>query len=367
MKKRKVTNVGELYAAINEPADEPVSIVLAPGTYTLFDNGPETRGRLELRKDMSLSGVRGNRSKVTIDAHLLPKSSFEMSFVGAGAQKTGAIRIGRGNHTIEWLTVLGNTFSVAGIAADLIDTDTRDTVISVEQVVSSGSLRGLDVRNIGTAMAGRIIVAEILDNDFSGKLDEDPKQSEAIRLVNFIGAEGGKIHAVMSGNTFHDSPVGCFMGNNRSNSGLVEVHSTSDEFKNNEAGCVIVGAIVSTGTTRSATTIFDAHESKFTKNTGSFPSTSPFPKPRGGIVAVGAEILAGTTASDNTAVIVLRDCKVSDNEDKDFEAFGARSTGSIAGTTNNKVTISLRQGNAQVVAPPPDAATPPNTVTVIHS
>ena len=371
MKKKNVSTVAELYAAINDPAnDGGVTIVLAPGKYVLSATAPgaaPTGGRLELRRDMSLIGVRGDSSAVKIDASdklLMPESSFKMSFVGAPGQKTGAIRIGRGNHIIEWLTILGNTFSVAGIATDLTDTDAKDTVIRVEQVVSSGSLRGLDVRNIGTAMAGRIIVAEILNNDFSGELDaQTPTQSEAIRLVNFIGADGGEIHAVMHKNKFHGSPIGCFMGNNRSNSGLVEVRSNVDHFEDNEAGCVIVGAIVSTGTTKFATTTFDAHGSQFINNTGSFPSTSPFPTPRGGIVALGAEILDGTTASDNTVRIVLRGCQVKDNQNKDFEAFGARSTGSIAGTTNNKVTISLKPVSAEVVRT--ESGT--NTVTVIRS
>ena len=375
MKKKNVSTVAELYAAINDPAnDGGVTIVLAPGTYTLFDNGQEPRGRLELRRDMSLIGVRGNRSAVVIDAKSLPPSSFTMSFVGAPGQKTGAIRIGRGNHFIAWLTIEGNTSSVAGIATDLTDTGPKDTVIRVEHVVSSGSLRGLDVRNIGTAMAGRAIVAEILHNDFSGKLDQPQQQSQAIRLVNFIGADGGKIHAVMSGNTFHNSPIGCFMGNNRSNSGLVEVRSTNDHFEDNEAGCVIVGANVSTGTTKFATTTFDAHGSDFKDNTQSFPSTSPFPTPRGGIVALGAEILDGATALDNTVQIVLRGCKVRGNQNKDFEAFGARSSGSITGTTNNKVTISFKPASVQVLGtdsqPSQPAGTLPadlNKVTVIPS
>jgi hypothetical protein len=372
MRKKNVSTVAELYAAIKDPANDPVNgvgvtIVLAPGTYTLFDNGPETHGRLELRKNMSLIGVNGNPSAVKIDASSLPDSSFKLFFEGISAQQnTGAIRIGRGNHFIASLTVVGKSNSAAGIETDLTDAGSKDTVIRVEHVVSSGSRRGLDVRNIGPAMAGRIIVAEIEGNDFSGEpLGTQP--SEAIRLVNFLGAEGGKIHAVMNGNRFHRSPIGCFVGNNRSHSGLVEVRSNLDTFDDNEAGCVIVGAVVSgtNGTTKLATTTFDAHGSDFKNNTRTFPITGPY---RGGIVALGADVLDATaTASDNTTLIVLRGCQVKDNQNQNFEAFGARTTGPITGATNNKVVIALKQGNAEVVPPPPDAATPPNTVTVIHS
>ena len=70
-----------------------------------------------------------------------------------------------------------------------------------------------------------------------------------------------------------------------------------------------------------------------------------------------------------TAVIVLRGCQITDNQNNAFEAFGARSTGSIAGTTNNKVTISIKQGTVEPVRTDsqPSEATVTNTVTVIHS
>jgi hypothetical protein len=361
MKKKNVTTVEELYAAINDTANEGFNIVLAPGTYVLSatePGGPPPPlrlfgGRLELQRDMSLIGVKGNSSAVVIDAKSLPDPSFKnLTIGGLSGQNTGAIRIGRGSNSIEWLTIVGKPNSASGIETDLTGTDPQEaTHIRVEHVVSSGSRRGLDVRNIGAAMAGRIIVAEIFNNDFSaGLLAGQP--SEAIRLVNFFGPDGGKIHAVMSGNRFHDSPTGCFVGNNRTNFGLVEVRSNQDTFEDNEAGCVIVGAIISAGTigtTKLTTTTFDAHGSDFVNNTGSFPPTGPFPTYRGGIVALGAEVQDPTTASDNTALIVLQNCRVSGNQNQGFEAFGARSTGAIAGTTNNKVTISLKNVSTNVV------------------
>jgi hypothetical protein len=375
MKKRKVLNVEELYAAINDPANEPVNIVMATGTYVLKADAPGGRGgRLELQRDMSLIGVNGNRSAVKIDTSSLPLSSFNVSFGPGVPTRTGAIRIGRGSNAIEWLTIIGNVHSAADIETDLADTDPAPpTVIQVKHVVSGGSSRGLDVRNIGPAMHDRIIIAEIVDNDFSSGIDADG-QHEAIRLVNFVGADRGKIDAVMHKNTFHHSSTGCFVGNNRTSSGVIKVRSNLDHFEQNGVGCVIAGAIVQSGTQKSNTITFDAHGSKFLDNTGPFQNTGPFPAYSGGILALGAELIAPATASDGTVLIVLRGCKVSGNQNKDFEAFGARSTGGGTTGTNNKVTISLKNESAQVLGtdsqPSQPAGTLPadlNKVTVISS
>jgi hypothetical protein len=244
--------------------------------------------------------------------------------------------------------------SASGIGTDL--GGAANTKVRIAHVISGGSTRGLDVRNMGPAMARRRIDAEIVDNDFSSGSTAIPPRS-AIRLVNFIGADGGQIHAVMSGNLFHHSQSGCFAGNNRSNSGIVNVRSNGDRFEDNEVGCSIVGANVTSGTTNSASTTFEAHGSKFMNNTV-------------GILAVGAEAGGQTNvAFDNTVMVSLVGSKASNNQDKDFEAVGAQSTAGIAGT-NNKVTIELKGVSKQIDVvktdsqPPEPALT--NTVTVIR-
>jgi len=227
----------------------------------LFDNGPETRGRLELQKNMSLIGKKGDKSAVKIDTSLLLDSSFKGFDGGPQTQRTGAIRIGRGSNSISWLTILGNPASASGIDTDLPGTE--PTKVTVAHVVSGGSSRGLDVRNFGTANALRRIDAVIIDNDFSsGDTAAPPK--EAIRLVNFIGAQHGEIHAVLRRNTFHDSFIGLFAGNNKTSSGLVDVRSNGDHYEHNAVGCVIVGAsVLSPATTDNSFTSFFAARSHF--------------------------------------------------------------------------------------------------------
>src|SRR5438128_1292467 len=96
MIRKNVSTVAQLYAAINDPANDGVTIVLAPGPYVLSAAAPgagPTAGRLDLRKNMSLIGVTGDRSAVVIDAHLLPKASFDISFAPVpGIQKTGVMQ-----------------------------------------------------------------------------------------------------------------------------------------------------------------------------------------------------------------------------------------------------------------------------------
>jgi len=78
-----IADVEQLYAAVNDLANEGAGIILAPGTYVLSTlnaagvarpNG----GRLELQQNMSLYGVTGSRSAVVIDATGLPASSMNL-------------------------------------------------------------------------------------------------------------------------------------------------------------------------------------------------------------------------------------------------------------------------------------------------
>lgn len=90
-----VTNVEQLYAAVNDPANAGAVILLSPGRYVLSTtNGAgSTRpnsGRLEFQRDMSLYGILGDRAAVVIDASALPASAFNVSF-----GRTAPARIGR--------------------------------------------------------------------------------------------------------------------------------------------------------------------------------------------------------------------------------------------------------------------------------
>ncbi|MFL5620740.1 MAG: hypothetical protein ACJ79A_20360 [Gemmatimonadaceae bacterium] len=334
-----VASVEQLYATVNAPANAGAALLLAPGTYVLSatDSAGVARpkgGRLELQSDMSLYGVADDRDAVVIDATALPAASVS---VPPPLNRTAPVRIGRGTNTIEWLTILAHPTAAGGIAADL--PGTASTRIRVAHVVSGGSARGVDVRNVGAANAGRRIDAEIVDNEFSGPV-QVIGMSEGIRLVNFVGANGGHIVATLSGNRTHGFQLGCIVANNRSSNAVVEVRSSGDRFFANALGCLIAGGLsqATVGVANSNSTTFEAHGSQFVYDTAAVPGGE-----KGGILVIGGlSTILPNVASYNTVSVALWGSKISGNKGVNFEAFGARNAAlsGIAGT-NNHVTVSL--------------------------
>ena len=364
-----VTDVEQLYSAVNDPANEGAAITLAPGTYVLSakDGAGVARpnaGRLELQRDMSLYGVTGDQSAVVIDATGLPASSLSLPQPQQPTNRTAPVRIGRGSNTIEWLTVFGPPASAAGIAAELEGTPSAR--VRVTHVVSGGTSRGIDVRSSGASMAGRKVDAEIVDNELIG-----PTQvignSEGIRLSNFVGADGGVIVATLSGNRVHGFQLGCIISNNRASNAEVHVRSSGDRFFGNGHGCDIVGGLVTqpTGSANSNSTTFEAHGSQFVDNTINGAES-------GGVFVVGGQSgVQANATSDNTVFVALWGSKVSGNLGVNFRATGANQNprSGLAGT-NNHVTIELhgvsKQIDVQATASLPVDPTNSNTVTVIR-
>ena len=353
-----VTDVEQLYAAVNDPANAGAAIVLAPGTYVLSatNSGGVARpngGRLELQRDMSLSGVSGDRAAVVIDFSALPAASFNV------LGKTSAIRIGRGNNTVEWLTILGNPSSSAGVETDLVDAYPPQAAIA--HVVAHESIRGVDVRNSSVAMNGRSIAVRIEDNDFFGG-------REGIRVLNEVGVTGGQIDVTMSGNRVHDNRVGCIIEHNRASSGTLHVRSSGDRFDHNSLGCLIGGGLVNTfGAANSNTTVFEGHGDAFVDNTVSGGVDA------GGLLVIGAETPnAPNSASHNSVTVQLWGTMVSGNQNADFRAFGARNTGNPPGVSgvDNHTTIELHGVSKQIdvvaVNSMPLDPTGTNTVTILR-
>jgi hypothetical protein len=361
-----VTNVEQLYAAVNNPANAGTDIVLAPGTYVLSttDSSGAARpngGRLELQRDMSLYGDAGNRSAVVIDASALPVSSFNVSF-----GRTAPVRIGRGSNTIESLKIAGNPAAAAGIATEL--TSAATTNIRVAHVVAGGSSRGLDIRNVGAAMIGHRINAEVIDNEFVA-----PSQvigaTEGIRVSNFVGANQGAVFATLSGNRAHGFQIGLIIANNRSSNATLDVQSFGDRFFANTLGTLITGGISqsTTGGANSNVTTFQAHGTQFIDNTTDIPGID-----RGGIrLVAGLSTAKAGMISNNTLNVELWGTKSEGNYPIDFEAYGAYNFAlpGIAGT-NNHTTVTLHGVSRQIVGPvmasfPADAGAT-NSVSIIR-
>ena len=354
-----VTNVEQLYAAVNDPAHVGVNIVLSAtdGAGTARPNG----GRLEFQRDMSLYGVTGDRAAVVIDASALPMAAFNVSF-----GRTAPIRIGRGSNTVEWLTIIGNPAAAAGIATELTGTPT--TKVRVAHVFSNESSRGIDIRNVGASMIGHRIDAEVIDNELVG-----PTQvigmSEGVRVANFVGADNGVVVATLTGNRVYGYQLGCITTNNRSSNASVDVRSSGDRFSGNALGCLIAGGLsqAATGVANSNITTFEAHGTQFVDNTAQIPGIEP-----GGVRVVGGlSTIRANATSDNTVSVDLWGSKVSGNQVVDFEAYGAwtASAPGIAGT-NNHATITLHGVSKQIdvvaSSSSPTELAGTNTVTVIR-
>jgi hypothetical protein len=385
-----VSDVEQLYRAVNEATNAGATVYLYPGVYTLsvFDPIGAQRpngGRLELQRDMSLSGygVDGDRSAVLIDPSRLPDPSFRNSLIPG---RTGVIRVGRGSNAIEWLTIASNRFAAAAIETDLVETDEVGepvpTAIRITHVVAYGIARGVDIRNITGAMAGRHLKADIEDNEFFWGV-------EGIRVINFQGANDGKIIVAMGGNRSHANRLGCIIENNRSSSASISVVSSGDLFDDNGLGCQIGGGLITTaGAAANDNSVrFDAYSSAFKNNTrlDFNPNvTGPDFDDYGGLlVAAGDVQLAGlpNSASRNTVVIRLWDVIIADNvtpanEGRDFVAFGARcnpdicdSPGELAGTQNETV-IQLRglstMLDVEAIDSEPSDPDGTNSVTVVR-
>lgn len=387
-----VNNVEELYAVVNDAGSAGAAVVLAPGVYSLSAIAPggaprPNGGRLELRADMSLYGVVGDRAAVVIDASSLTASSFAVPF-----GRTGVIRVGRGSNTIEWLTIAGQPDAAAAVETDLVLADPQgtpmSTAIRVAHVVAGGRLlpdgstarvdvhgasaRGVDIRNVGTAgMAGRRIEAEIVDTEVFGGV-------EGIRVINFQGAHFGDIAVVMQGNRSYANRLGCIIENNRSNFATIFVRSNGDRFEDNGLGCEVGGALVgAAGSANSNRTIFEARGTHFSNNTRTefFNPTGPAFTDLGGLLVVGAEVVlagAANSASGNTVVVRLWGSKIADNQQFDFHAFGARSSSNPLGLagTHNQAVVELhgvsRSADLMTVDSEPADPQGTNTVTVVR-
>lgn len=356
-----VNNVEDLYTAVNDAANAGATVVLAPGVYMLSVNDPNgvarpNKGRIELQENMSLTGLFGDRSAVTVDASGLPPASFKEP----GVVTTAPIRIGRGSNSVEWITIIGQSTATASIETDLIGMDPAQ--VRVAYVTAHGSARGVDVRNTGAAMSGRVISAEIVESEFFDGL-------EGIRFVDVTGANNASITGRMSGNYLHDNENGCLIENNRASFSTIYVRSTGDLSTGNVTGCVIgAGLAAAPGSSaNNNTTTFEAQGSSFINN------TAPYTLDRGGIVAFAAETPNNPNGgSNNTLTIRLWGCNLYGNQNSDFEAYGARAVGVPEGSvgTNNKTTIELHGVSKFVDIIGADSvpfdATGTNTVTVIR-
>ena len=333
-----VANIEELYSAINRPTIVPTRVILAPGVYMLsaMDSNQMPRpngGRIDLKQDMSIQGVEGDRTAVIIDAINLPSSSYEPD----GLPNTGAVRMGRGNNAVEWLTVRNAVNGIAGIETDISTGAT--SFVRIAHVVSTGNPRGIDIRSFGMAMAGRRVVAQIVDNDlFDNQISPGFAGKQGIRIVT-VNVPSAVMTVEMSNNRSHNNQFGIVVENNGTSNATISVTSMGDRFYQNGLGASIGGGFSLSSQMASNNKVnFSAYGSSFENNDGA----NDFE--RGGFFVFGGQTYAEPmVVSNNSVEVSLRNCIVSNNQFYDLSALGASSEPETIGYpgTNNRATVNL--------------------------
>lgn len=331
-----VANVEELYAAVNDPANAGSRIVMAAGVYFLSatDSGGAARpfgGRLELQENMMLRGVPGDRDAVVIDASNLPASSYAGA---APVTNTGAIRLGRGSNAVEWLTIRNASSGGGGIIVHL--SEPGAAFVRIAHVASYNNPRGIDIRNVGASTTGYLIEAEIVDNDLYNNTRIGT--GAGVRIINAQGAGGSLVIAALSGNRSFNNFFGILVENTGSTKfGAISVTSSGDRFYENGTGALVGGGLGRA--TDNNTVDFTAFGSVIENNNGA----NSFD--RGGLIVIGGENTSVPNGvSNNTATVVLRKCRLRNNQQYDLAAFGARSSPVTIGSpgNNNQVKITLQ-------------------------
>lgn len=339
-----IRNVEELYIAVNNPQNVGATLVLAPGAYPLSANDPFNAprlkgGRIEFQPDMTIRGVEGDRTLVTINAASLPMSSFPNTN-GPNA----AIRMGVGHNALQWLTVRDAVNGQANIDTGLQAVNPADTSIVLAHIASTGSARGANILNFGNQTSNQTIKADIDDCDF---FENTAGVSEGIRIGNFVGALGSIVNVRMSGNRAWGQKTGGLIVNNTANQSRINIVSSGNQFYGNGAGTIIDGGFTA-GIGRADGNVinFEGHGDSYLRN------TAVTDLDHGGLVVLGAENVStsGGGGSNNTVSVQLWGVRTARNTESDLYAVGARSN-SVPGvdptrSQNNHVTLTIK-GNGQ--------------------
>lgn len=329
-KKVYVSNLDELYAAVNDPGNAGSEVILAAGTYVLNASYPNG-GRLELQTDMTLRGQHGNSDAVFIDQSSLPTTSLVLALGG----RTGGIRMGKGTNSLEWLSLKGadvsaNPFSV--INTDLFSLETWINISHVKVDVN-GCVIGINLRNRLAEHSGRKIYATLEDNEVFNAVNFNGF-GVAAQIAN--GASGSLIKVTMKKNYIHGNKVGlltfCSAQNATVINSRIEITSHADRIEGNGCGIDFSGAVNQTTTTVANynTAILKMYGSTISNNN---PPGVPQLTPVNGAFPGAMTLTAGHNsvnniggfdrASNNIMLVECTGCTISNNGPTDIYAYAA--------------------------------------------
>jgi len=370
-KKVYVSNVEELYAAINDPANAGTTLVLASGTYSLSAAYPKG-GRLELQHNMSLVGQQGHAEQVIIDATNIPASSLTLPPVAGFpvAVRTGVMRMGDGKNSLEWMTIQNDP---SHLIRSLVQTDIVATPIAeirIAHTIMKGASIGLSVGNFSGMANGRVVEAKIEDNEILNNITLTGNGT-GIQIVNHTGTNDASVMATLSRNYIHDNKVGMIISNISSQHCAIEIKSYDNRVEGNGVGLAMRAGFNESAPSIGNTLKFDAYATTVKNNIGNPPPT--FSNPACGVFAAGggSMLLFGLpgTVNNNKLDISFYGCVIEGNAGvAQILAYGAHSTYPLptpAGTANTtNIYLHGISANATISAIASLPAEPAGTNTV---
>ncbi|HEX5655497.1 MAG TPA: hypothetical protein VFX58_20645 [Chitinophagaceae bacterium] len=343
-----VSNLEELYAAVNNPDNAGSRVILAPGVYVL-DAGYPNGGRLELQRDMTLQGQAGEPAAVLIDESSLPASSFQIP-----SASTGGIRLGRGTNILEWLSVKGVRPGINGFSVIETDLPSSEAFIEISHVHVNvnGNRIGINIRNRLGEHAGRKIYAKLEHNEVFGAVNFF---GFGLMAVNINGASNSLIQISMRGNYVYGNKVGFIVNNAAQSSNLlnsrIEITSHADRFEGNGVALDPSGGVNSGSSTvaNNNSTYFKIYGTSLRNNN---PDGQPQLLPLNGALPGAIYAACGYNSvnsingynrvSNNILKMELFGCDISNNNGTDINAYAAWCPpAAVLAGTNNLVDLHL--------------------------
>jgi len=356
-KKVSVSNLEELYAAVNDPENAAAEVNLAPGTYVLNASYPNA-GRLELQTDMILKGQTGDPDAVFIDQSSLPAASLVLAVGG----RTGGIRMGKGTNSLEWLSLKGadvgaNPFSV--INTDLFSLETWINISHVKVDVN-GCVIGINLRNRLAEHTGRKIYASLEENEVFGAVNFNGF-GIAAQIAN--GASGSLIKVTMRKNYIHGNKIGlltfCSAQTTTVINSRIEITSYADRIEGNGCGIDFTAGVNQTTTTvaNNNTATLKMYGSNISDNN---PSGQSQLAPVNGAFPGAMTLTAGYNSvnniggfdrsSNNTMLVECTGCTISNNGPIDIYAYAAWcQPACVLAGSNNLAELYLRGVSANAI------------------
>jgi hypothetical protein len=245
----EVSNVEQLYDAVNEPANAGATIVLAPGRYVLtkVKAGVGTRpnnGRLELQTDMSIFGVTGHPEDVIIDSSdPVNGPSFAL---GGGLGNGGTIRIGRGRNSVDGSpSSAGRTLPLESRPIWSARPQYCAWRTSCRAAASAASTSATSARPVPAGRSSSI-------STMTRSSRTPAMNGQGLRFVN-SSADGASIAATLHNNRSHDNNQGFLASNERSSHASITIDSHDDRFEDDMIGGVIFGGLMTAAERPAAT------------------------------------------------------------------------------------------------------------------